>query len=253
MSSSLDDPRFAQTLRRCNGVLDALWATSPWQAGRHVVALEAGGGSFSHFRLPGQSTLLALDIDYGQLCRNSECHWKLQADLHALPLCRASVDVVVCFNVIEHLEDPDAVLVQLAQCLRDGGVLVLGCPDRHSLKGLITRLSPLGWHRAFYRFIVRKADRGDGHFDAFATPFGPVVTHSRLVNRLQSLGYKVLFSSAYDGAHEYGLTQGSWLRRCFGLPYYALGTLGNWLTLGRWRALQSDLLYVMQKGDESPD
>lgn len=249
MTQSDQTSRYAQTLGRCNSVLRQLWATPEWQASRAVVALEAGGGSFSHFSLPSQATLLALDIELGQLRKNTACHWKLQADLHALPLRPEAVDIAVCFNVVEHLDNPDSALAQLTQALRNGGVLVLGCPDRRSLKGLVTRLSPVGWHRAFYRYIVRKADRGDGHYDAFATPFRPLVTHQRLLERLQDLGFNVLFSSAYDGAYEYGLTQGSWLRRCFSAPYYLLGRLGQLLTMGNWQALNSDLLFVMQKQD----
>jgi SAM-dependent methyltransferase len=251
MTSKTQDPRHAQTLKLCNSALTQLWATSAWQAPRHVLALEAGGGSFSHFSLPSQSILLTVDIDHGQLQRNYKSQFKVQADLHALPLRPNTIDIAVCFNVIEHLDNPELALTQLALSLSNGGILVLGCPDRKSLKGLVTRLSPVGWHRAFYRFIVRKADRGDGHFDAFPTPFRSLVTHERLLESLKLLGFKVIFSAAYDGAYEYGLTQGSWLRRCFGAPYYLLGNLFHWISLGHWHPLNSDLLFVAQKVAES--
>jgi len=245
-----EQARYAQTLQACNQLLREHWQRQPYTH-KPPLVLEAGGGSFSHFALPSDAALLALDIDFGQLRRNTATPLRIQGDLHKLPLAPAAVDIVVCFNVIEHLDEPDSALRQMAESLHPGGILILGCPDRNSLKGQVTRMTPLSLHRAFYRYIVRKADRGDGHYDAFATPFRPLVSVAPLGERLQQLGFELQFSRAYDGAYEYGLTQGSTLRRCFGLPYYALGWLGTWLSGKRWQALHSDLLIVARKTGEA--
>jgi SAM-dependent methyltransferase len=236
----------AQTMRGLNRRLAALYATEP-TAWRGTV-LEAGGGSFSHFALPPGADAVILDIDHGQLARNTSGAPGVQGDLHRLPLATGSCCMVVCFNVIEHLDAPELAIAEMARVLRPGGLLLLGFPERNSLKGWITRATPIGVHRAFYRWIVGKPDRGGAHYDAFETPFRPLVTAGRVGERLSRLGFRVLVQQSYDGSLEYGLTRGSGVRRLFALPYYALCALGLLLSAGRWRAAHSDALVLARRG-----
>ena len=46
------------------------------------------------------------------------------------PLKDDSVDVVVCFETLEHVDDHDRLLAECARVLRPGGTLVLSTPDR---------------------------------------------------------------------------------------------------------------------------
>jgi ubiquinone/menaquinone biosynthesis C-methylase UbiE len=54
----------------------------------------------------------------------------LEADVSNLPFDADTFDVVVCFEVIEHVEDPVAVLDELARVLADDGVLAISSPNR---------------------------------------------------------------------------------------------------------------------------
>jgi len=211
------------------------------------LVLEAGGGSFTHFALPLGARVVCLDISHGQLTRNTAATLRVQGDAQGIPLLADSVDMAICFNLLEHVPDPESVMTELVRCVRPGGWLLVGCPDRASLKGWITRLTPLSVHRLFYRFVVRKKDRGEGHYDAFATLLRPLVSSRALRNWIAARGMTLAFFRAYDGAAAYGLTRGSLLRRIVGAPYYVLGYTLQALTLGRWRALDSDLLLLAQK------
>ena len=51
-------------------------------------------------------------------------------DVHALPFDEGRFGLVVCFEVIEHVEDRDAVLGELARVLAPDGVLALSSPHR---------------------------------------------------------------------------------------------------------------------------
>jgi 2-polyprenyl-3-methyl-5-hydroxy-6-metoxy-1,4-benzoquinol methylase len=51
-------------------------------------------------------------------------------DVAALDLPADSFDLVVCFEVIEHVEDTDPVLDELARLLAPGGLLVISSPNR---------------------------------------------------------------------------------------------------------------------------
>lgn len=209
--------------------------------------LEAGGGSFSFFYIPEGSRLIALDISHEQLVRNQSTQFRVQADLHALPIIGGKLGMIICFNVIEHLEDPERALRQMINALDGGGLMLLGCPNRSSLKGLITRFTPIGLHRAFYKYIVRKKDRGEGHYDAFATPFGRVVSEAELPDWLFQEGMDIVEFTAYDGAAAYYLTRGSTLKRLLSIPYYALATLFDLVSGSRWGGPRSDMLLIARK------
>jgi SAM-dependent methyltransferase len=51
------------------------------------------------------------------------------ADLNAMPLREQSFDLVVSFQVIEHLEDPSAYLAAIARLVRPGGLALLTTPN----------------------------------------------------------------------------------------------------------------------------
>ncbi|WP_062266304.1 class I SAM-dependent methyltransferase [Endozoicomonas arenosclerae] len=236
-------------LQECNNYLNELY--SHQQNNRPVRVLEAGGGSYSHFNLPEHAEVITLDIEFGQLLKNKDAHLCVQGDIHAIPIKANSIDIIICFNVIEHLENPDLALEHFDSILKPGGLLILGCPVRNSLKGIITRLTPIGFHRWYYKNIVGKQDRGDGHYDAFPTPFRPVVSEKPLRNWCQNKQFSPGFFQVYDGAKAYRITVGSPLKRLVSLPYYLLAQLGRVLTLNQWQAELSDLLMVAEKQPET--
>lgn len=51
-------------------------------------------------------------------------------DLRELPFAARSFDLVVCFEVIEHLEEPEAALKELERVVTSDGVLLLSSPNR---------------------------------------------------------------------------------------------------------------------------
>jgi 2-polyprenyl-3-methyl-5-hydroxy-6-metoxy-1,4-benzoquinol methylase len=51
-------------------------------------------------------------------------------DVHALPFPDGRFDIVVCFEVIEHVESQDDVIAELARVLAPGGVLAISSPNR---------------------------------------------------------------------------------------------------------------------------
>lgn len=52
------------------------------------------------------------------------------ADVRELPAALGEFDLIVCFEVLEHLDDPTAALDRLAQALRPDGVLAVSSPNR---------------------------------------------------------------------------------------------------------------------------
>ena len=52
------------------------------------------------------------------------------ADIRELPAELGDFEVVVCFEVLEHLDDPETALGQLGAVLREGGLLLVSSPNR---------------------------------------------------------------------------------------------------------------------------
>ena len=112
-------------------------AVTPWARG---VALEAGCGEGYGARLlraAGAAAVVALDYDVASVRHVASAYSSadpsvaaVRANLVALPLAAASVDVVASLQVVEHIWTPDELLAECARVLRPGGRLLLTTPNR---------------------------------------------------------------------------------------------------------------------------
>ena len=88
------------------------------------------------------------------------------ADLGALPLADASVDLVMSRSVFEHLADPAAVYREFARVLRPGGRIVFLTANMWDYGTLVARCVP----NRFHARIVRMAE-GREEEDTFPTEY----------------------------------------------------------------------------------
>ncbi len=198
-----------------------------------IRALEAGCGSMSHVRLPESSHLTGLDISPSQLDRNQRIHDRIVGDLQTIDLPAESFDVVVCWNVLEHLRDPDAAVTRLAAAVRPGGALVIACPNPFSLRGLAARLSPQRFHVWFYEKVLGFKGAGEDDVGPFPTVMSPRIAAQALCDLAESLGFEVELRVMAKA--NLWWARKSLLRRAMdaGLDGLAFGLRA--LTLGRYR------------------
>jgi ubiquinone/menaquinone biosynthesis C-methylase UbiE len=121
------------------------------------VVLDAGCGRGSHadddcawrrelHGLRGRAArIIGLDSD-PQAALNPTIDEFIHATSTPWPLGDASVDLVVCDFVIEHLENPDAFLHEVRRVLRPGGHFCARTTNRHSYVSLLARCLPRHWH-----------------------------------------------------------------------------------------------------------
>jgi len=150
--------------------------------GAPVSILEAGCGSASQLDLGPNAVVTGIDISRRQLERNTALSARINGDLQTYPLGHDAFDVVVCWNVLEHLRRPDRALDNMVRALKPGGLLVLAVPNAYSLKGWLARATPQAFHVWVYRtvFGYRNAGADDrGPFEThFAWPVTPVALRS---------------------------------------------------------------------------
>lgn len=56
----------------------------------------------------------------------------LIADVKSLPFVDNCFDVVTCFDVLEHLDQPQVGLEEVSRCLKKGGMFIMSVPNVHS-------------------------------------------------------------------------------------------------------------------------
>lgn len=82
-----------------------------------------------------------------------------KADAHKIPYSSNSFDVIICNEVLEHVEDPDKVLKEMIRVLKKDGVLVVEIDTGNWLFKLV-------W---FFWTNVRKGVWRDSHVHVFNT------------------------------------------------------------------------------------
>ena len=206
--------------------------------------LEAGCGPAWAIDLSGiRFTLTGVDLSRELLERRMKQHKDLDeaivGDLRTVDLKAHSYDVVYSSYVLEHIDGAERVLENVAHWLAPRGLLIVRIPDRNSVWGFVTRLTP-HWFHVLHQKRIRRA-RDSGYMDT-----GPFPTfHDPVVSR--------------GGIREYCLKNDFVLKEEYGHGYYleGLGLLGfviyvlvrcvSAASLGRLAWAHNDLTYILEK------
>jgi SAM-dependent methyltransferase len=206
---------------------------------RHPLKLlEAGCGSASHFRFANISLTVGIDISPEQLERNRFVQEKILGDLQTYPLPSNAFDIVVCWDVIEHLSRPRDALLNIFQSVKPGGVLVLGFPNLLSFKGLATKLTPYWFHQLFYRWMKYKSR-------PFPTYLRLAILPERVVDFAQANGFTVVFRRLVEGGMTRSVRQRVWF---VGALFAIADTIVRVISLGKSQSLYLDnCVLILQK------
>ncbi|QOZ72324.1 class I SAM-dependent methyltransferase [Bradyrhizobium arachidis] len=156
---------------------------------------EAGGGSCSVVppELLSRSKITVVDIDEDQVRNNTYADEAILGDVQTYRFGQATFDLVICYNVIEHLPHVDAALLNFRDALKRGGMILIGAPNPRSLSGVVTKYSPHWFHVWFYRNIRGIRDAGLPGEPPFPTFFHPLVTLPRLEAFAAANGLEMIY------------------------------------------------------------
>ena len=127
----------------------------------------------------------------------------------SIPYTDASFDVVFADNVLEHLDNPEAVFLEICRVLKPDGLFLAKTPNRWHYMPIIAQLTP----HAFHQFVNRL--RGRASTDTFPTRY--MVNSPGAVRRYAALaGLQVEGIQLSEGRPEY-------LRMTF--PTYLFGLI----------------------------
>lgn len=120
-----------------------------------ILVLEAGCGSGSRFDFGAKAYIVGVDISLEQLHQNTIVYKKVLGDIQTIRLQPSSFDVIVCWDVLEHLPSPEVALKNFSEILKNDGIVIIGVPNVMSLKGLITKFTSYKFHCWVYRHIYK--------------------------------------------------------------------------------------------------
>jgi SAM-dependent methyltransferase len=161
---------------------------------------EAGGGSTSFLPLNvlRRAHVTVVDIDEEQIRNNDYAQETIHGDVQTYRFPPGSFDLVICYNVIEHLSDVEAALERFCESLKQDGLILIGAPNPKSLSGVVTKHSPHWFHVWFYRHVRGDKSAGLPGRAPFSTIFHPLVTLSNLEAFAETNGLQVIYRKEYE-------------------------------------------------------
>jgi ubiquinone/menaquinone biosynthesis C-methylase UbiE len=108
------------------------WAIS-YCLGKIVLDVACGIGYGSEIlRRSGAATVIGADLEFDAIAPQGNGRRALfaNADASKLPFADSSFDVVVSFETIEHVNDPELLLREFARVLKRGGLCICSSPNR---------------------------------------------------------------------------------------------------------------------------
>jgi SAM-dependent methyltransferase len=157
-------PTFSSAIADARNYMDWIVGTMRPYFGRDVLEVGIGHGSYYEY-LGKLGKYRGVDIDPENVAssraRYPDGHFEL-TDICSKEFrsrfAPGSVDTVVCCNVIEHIEDDNCAVSNMANALAPGGYLLILVPALQLLYGDLDRLA--GHHRRYDRPLMRRACAG---------------------------------------------------------------------------------------------
>ena len=212
-----------------------------------VRLLEAGCGSASNLDFGARARLVGIDISEKQLERNNLLHEKVLGDIQRHEFPPETFDVIVCWDVLEHLPQPELAMVCFSRAVKPGGLVILKLPNVLSLKGLVTKFMPHTVHVLAYRYFY--GDKNAGKNDS--VPFKTFLRFCISANALQNQGVRLGLRNAFVGTFD--VAESNWLRqkKIARFLYVTMKITLGFLSLGRIG--DSELILVLKKPLRSTD
>ena len=143
--------------------------------------LEAGCGQKWPMKLHDvKYSLVGVDLDQDALqyrvYESKDLDEAILGDLRTVNLGGRKFDVIYNAFVLEHVENAELVLENFSRWLKPGGLILLKLPDRNSVFGFITNLTPFWFHVVYHKYVLARRHAGEPGFGPYPTYYDHVVS-----------------------------------------------------------------------------
>ena len=206
--------------------------------------LEAGCGNMWGLDLKNTKyTLTGVDIDEHALDirmnQQKDLDIGILGDLRDVDLEENKYDVIYNSYVLEHIEGAERVINNFVRWLKPGGILILRIPNRDSVRGFLTRITPFWFHIFYTRHLQGYRDAGKPGQAPYPTFYDKVVSRKGIYEFCSS--HDLIIKAEYSGG------QGRKNRLISRIIDYTSYWLFHLLTLNRYFSKHDILIYVIEK------
>ncbi len=206
--------------------------------------LEAGCGQHWPLKLEGiKYRITGVDLDPEAMRYRVEVVKDLDeavvADLRAVDLGDRKFDIIYNSFVLEHIQNAEQVLGNFKNWLVPGGLIILKIPDRDSVFGFLTNLTPFWFHVFYHRRILHRPDAGKPGYGPYPTYYDKVVSRQGIHDWCRANGFTL---REERGLAPY-LVERGFRSRCI----TAITRIVSALSLGRLPWRHCNLTLVLQK------
>ena len=207
--------------------------------------LEAGCGSSSHFNFRQKVHLSGIDISEKQLQRNKQLQDAILGDIQYYEFQPNSYDVIICWAVLEHLQEPMLALHKFNKAIKKVGLIVLELPNAFSLKGLLTTYTPFCIHTWYYRNIMGRKMVGKDDVGPFKTYLKFSIAPDRIKKYASQTGLEIAYFKTGDLGNMPYWVEKTRIARILIRIYKLLRDFGKIVSFGRLG--DSDFVIVLKK------
>jgi SAM-dependent methyltransferase len=214
-------------------------------SGRHGVrALEAGAGKRTRLDLPEDAYIVGVDADASAMSHNERLNEQVLSDLAQYRPGQASFDVITCWYVLEHVDDPPAVLAAFAHWVAPGGLVVLAVPSLRSPKAWFTKLAPHSFLVWFRRRVLGFPNAGKPGYGPYPTTLRWSIRPSALRRWASRAGLEIVFEGYSEDDKQVTVRQLLHLR---GRLWTVVCALTRIVSLGQLDAERTELLLMLRR------
>ena len=194
-----------------------------------VRVLEGGAADRDYFPFAPPVAVTGLDISAQELAddRYSE---RIIGDIQTYKTDK-TYDLVICWYVLEHVNDPRRALLNLLEYTMEDGLLVIAVPNVWSLKGLMTKFTPSAIHKAVRSIALSS----NGDYEPFKTYLRFSMSPANIIR--QCSAYEIVYQG-YSGIV---------VKRFFNSVYQSLICLFRMFSFGAYRPDLSEFILVVRK------
>jgi SAM-dependent methyltransferase len=210
----------------------------------HLTIIEAGCGRAWPKEIANPTfTLIGVDLDQKAADARKDLSRLIVGDIRTVDLPNEAADVVYSAYVLEHVQGAERALRNFVNWLKPGGVMIILVPDRDSVYGFITRMTPHWVHIAYWRYLGGFKNAGRPGYGPYPTVHEPIIS----VDGIRR------FCDAHDCLIEEVVATSNYLDRGTALPLRrAVARTLSALSFGRLHWRHNNLCLVIRKAGREP-
>ena len=216
---------------------------------RPLKILEAGCGKSWPIKLDGISyEIVGIDIDQDGLELRQrtvdDLDKYINGDLRYIYMEDNQYDVIYNSFVLEHIDGAEKVLDNFNRWLKHSGILILKIPDRDSIFGLITRLTPFWFHVIYKKIIMGHQDAGKPGYGPFPTYYDKVVSRKGIHEFCRQNNFLI----KEEFGRGFGYYKNPKTRGFKAILQYSFMKIASIVSFGKLSGDYTSLLFILEKG-----